>query len=136
MDQGGELYNNPAIKNLFQKYSYEILLTSPNASYQNRPIERTHQIISQGIKNLLISAGLYVKFLLYDFMHVLHIYNVLPGQGQDAFPLFLWARKIISEIYRFLAVVSGYDLLVFVIKKLKMMYIKVFFLVMSHIQID
>ena len=33
MDQGGELYQNPAIQNLFKKFGYEIYPTSPDASY-------------------------------------------------------------------------------------------------------
>ena len=37
---------------------------------------------------LLIGASLDVKFWPYAFMHVLLIYNALPGQGQDASLLF------------------------------------------------
>ena len=50
LDQGIELYGNPCIKNLFHKFGYEILSTSPDTSHQNGPVERAHRAISQGIK--------------------------------------------------------------------------------------
>ena len=62
LEQGGEIYNKLAVKNLFQKYGYEILPTSPDASHQNGPVERVYCTISQGIKALLISAVLDIKF--------------------------------------------------------------------------
>ena len=37
----------------------------------------------------MFGAGLDVKFWPYAFIHVLRIQNALPGQGQDASPLFL-----------------------------------------------
>ena len=89
LDQGGELHNSPAIKNLFRNYGYEILPTSQDASYQNEPMERAHHTIYQGVKALLIRPGLDMKFWLYEFMHVLSIQNALPGQDQDSSPLFL-----------------------------------------------
>lgn len=46
LDQGGEVYNNPAIKNLFHKYGYEFLPTSLDACCQNEPVERAHCTIS------------------------------------------------------------------------------------------
>ena len=89
MDNGGKLFSNPKIWNLFSRFGYEIYPTSPDSSNQNGPIERAHHTVSQGIKALLFGAGLDVKFWLYAFMHVLRIQNALPGQGQDASPLFL-----------------------------------------------
>ena len=62
MDQGGELYNNPAIKNLFKKFGYEVYPTIPDASHQNGAVEQAHCIVSQGVKALLFIAGLDVKF--------------------------------------------------------------------------
>ena len=31
----GELYNNPAVENIFQKFDYQMLLASPDVSFQN-----------------------------------------------------------------------------------------------------
>ena len=90
MNQGGELYHNPAIKNLFKKFGYEIYPTSPDVSYQNGPVERAHHTISQGIKALLFGADLDVKLWPYAFIRIC---NALPGQGQDASPLFLSTGK-------------------------------------------
>ena len=89
MDNGGKLYSNPKIWNLFATFGYEIYPTSPDSSNQNGPVERAHCTVSQGIKALLFGAGLNVKFWPYVFIHVLRIRNALPGQGQDASPLFL-----------------------------------------------
>ena len=93
MDMGGELYSNPKIRNLFTSFGYEIYPTSPDSSNQNGPVERSHRTISQGIKALLFGAGLDVKFWPYAFIHVLRIRNAIPGQGQDASPLFLSTGK-------------------------------------------
>lgn len=84
-----ELYKNPKICNLFSKFGYEILPASSDSSNQNDPIEQAHYTVSQGIKVLLIGAGLDVKNWSYTFIHVLCIQNGLPGQGQDTSPLFL-----------------------------------------------
>ena len=62
-------------------------------SHQNGPVERAHRTVSQSVKALLFGAGLDVKFWPYAFMHVLRIRNALPGQGQDASPLFLLTGK-------------------------------------------
>ena len=79
MDNGGELYSNPKIWNLFSSFGYEIYTTSPDSSNQNGPVEWAHHTVSQGIKASLFGAGLDVKFWLYAFIHVLHIRNTLPG---------------------------------------------------------
>ena len=89
MDNGGKLYSNLKIQNLFFTFGYEIYPTSPDSSNQNGPVEWAYQTVSQGIKALLFGAGLDVKFWPYAFIHVLRIGNALPGQGQDASPLFL-----------------------------------------------
>ena len=79
LNQGGKLYNNPTIKNLFCKYGYEILPTSPDDSYQNGPMERAYHTIFQVIKALLIGSVLGVKFWPYAFMHVICILNAFSG---------------------------------------------------------
>ena len=93
MDNGGKLYSNPKIQNLFTTFSYEIYPTSPDSSNQNGPVERAHCTVSQGIKALLFGAGLDIKFWPYTFIHMLQIHNALPGQGQDVSPLFLSTGK-------------------------------------------
>ena len=80
-------------KNLFQSFGYEIYPTSPDGSYGNGPVERAHRTISQGIKTLLVGAGLDVRFWPYTYMHVLRICNALPCQKHNASPLFLATGK-------------------------------------------
>ena len=93
MNQGGKIYNNLIIKNLFKKFGCEIYPTSLDSSHQNGPVERSPCTVSQGVKYLRFGAGLDVKFWPYAFMHILRICNVLPGQGQDVYPLFLSTGK-------------------------------------------
>ena len=82
LDQGGELYGNPEVRNLFEKYQYTIYKTGADASFQNGPAERGHRLVGTFIKSLLLGAGLEIKFWPYAFMHVLQIRNAIPRQGQ------------------------------------------------------
>jgi hypothetical protein len=87
MDQGGELYNNPLVCNIFKKYKYTIYPTGADNSSQNGPVKRSHRTISQGVKAILVGAGLDIKFWPLAFDHILRIRNVIPGQGQLESPL-------------------------------------------------
>jgi hypothetical protein len=80
MDQGGELYNNPLVCNVFKKYNYTIYPTGADNSSQNGPVEQSHRTVSKGVKAILIGAGL-------DINHILRIQNAIPGQGQLESPL-------------------------------------------------
>ena len=42
MDQGGELYRNPKVRQLFEQYKYDVQPTEADASNQNGPVERGH----------------------------------------------------------------------------------------------
>ena len=75
MDQGGELYKNPKIHALFQKYNYTIQPTGAGASNQNGPVERNHRTIANHIRCLLDGANLPVKFWPYAFHHMIRILN-------------------------------------------------------------
>lgn len=57
LDQGGELYNNPTINNLFRKFGPETLPTSPDASFQNDTVERAYYTDYQGVNALLIGVS-------------------------------------------------------------------------------
>ena len=67
MDQGGELYSNPDIVNVFQKHRYEVHPTGTDSSHQNGPVESAHQVIGDHICALLIGASLDIKFWPYAF---------------------------------------------------------------------
>ena len=87
MEQGGELFNNPKVVTLFRSYGYGVLLTGADSLFQNGPVKRAHRTVSQGIKSLLISANLDIKFWPYKFLRVLRIRNALPGAGQSESPI-------------------------------------------------
>ena len=93
LDQGGELYGNPEVQNLFKRYKYEIYPTGADSSSQNGPVERAHRTVSNGIKSCLIGAGLPIAYWPFAFLHVLRIRNALPGAGQGSSPIHLSTGK-------------------------------------------
>ena len=73
LDQGGELYCNLEIHNLFRKFGYEVQCTGADASNQNGPVECAHRTISNSIWALLFGSELSTCFWPYTFNHVLRI---------------------------------------------------------------
>ena len=93
LDQGGELYGNPDIRNLFKRYNYEIFPTGADSSSQNGPAERAHRTVSNGIKSCLIGTGLPIAYWPVAFLHVLRVRNALPNNGQGSSPIHLSTGK-------------------------------------------
>ena len=67
MDQGGELYANPDIFNVFTNHHYEVYPTGTGFSHQNGPVKCAHRVIGDHVCALLIGANLDIKFWLYTF---------------------------------------------------------------------
>ena len=82
MDQGGELWCNPKVQKLFEKFGYKCFPVGSDASHQNGPVERAHRYISDGIHSLLFGANLDIKFWPFAFHHYLRLKNSLPKCGQ------------------------------------------------------
>ena len=78
MDQGGELFNNPEIKNLFTKSGDRIHPTGADTSNQNGPVERAHRSIADTIRALLTGSGIDTKFWPYVFYRALWLHNAIP----------------------------------------------------------
>ena len=93
MDQGGELYNNPKIRNLFSFYGYAIHPTGADASHQNGPAERAHRTLANTIRALLLGADLDIKFWPYAFYHAMRLANSFPERGKNASSLQLATGK-------------------------------------------
>ena len=87
MDQGGELYNNPAVQNIFIFKGYAIRSTGPEASFQNGPVKRAHRTLSNSIRALLTGANLPVKFWPYAFYHAMRLSNAFPEARNDKYPI-------------------------------------------------
>ena len=77
MDQGGELFGNPDVRNLFERHGYAIRPTGADASHQNGPVERSHRYVGDAVRAFLSGANLDVKFWPYAFYHHLCISNAL-----------------------------------------------------------
>jgi hypothetical protein len=54
LDQGGELYKNPVIRALFERYGYDVQPTGSDSSHQNGPVEHAHLTVANGVRSLLI----------------------------------------------------------------------------------
>ena len=78
MDQGGELYINPDIHNVFTNHHYGVRPTGTDSSYQNGPVKRAHRVIGDHVCALLIGANLSIKF----WSHAFFITSVLQMQWQ------------------------------------------------------
>ena len=87
LDQGGELFNNPDIRNLLAIYGYEILPTGADSSHQNGPVERAHRTLGNSIRALLTGANLPIKFWPYAFYHAMRLANAFPERGEPMSPL-------------------------------------------------
>jgi hypothetical protein len=86
LDQGGELYRNPKIHALFQRFGYQVFPTGANSSHQNGPVERAHQTLGNAIRSLLTGSNLDAKFWPNAFYYHLRIKNALPQAGQSQSP--------------------------------------------------
>ena len=93
MDQGGEFYRNPEIRNLFAKYKYKLFPTGADSSSSNGAVERAHRTVATSARALLFGANSPVKFWPYAFHHVLRIRNAIPHRGQEVSRLFLSTTK-------------------------------------------
>ena len=62
LDSGGELAGNPLVHNLFKRFGYSVYETGGYSSNSNGPVERAHRTVADGIKAVLLGAGLPVRF--------------------------------------------------------------------------
>jgi hypothetical protein len=62
MDQCGQLYSNPAIRRLFDKFNYTVRPTGADSTNQNGPVERAHLNVANAIRAMLHGANLRTRF--------------------------------------------------------------------------
>lgn len=65
--QRGEFYHNPSVLRLFERHGYVVRPTSADVSYQNVPVEQSHQTIGNALHSMLSGAGLEAKLWPYVF---------------------------------------------------------------------
>ncbi|MCE2995760.1 MAG: hypothetical protein LW863_09190 [Flammeovirgaceae bacterium] len=87
LDQGGELYANPRVVSLFQRFGYTVLPTGADSSNQNGPVERAHQTVANAIRALLLGANLDARFWPYAFHHYLRLKNSIPSRHRPLSPV-------------------------------------------------
>ena len=94
MDQDGELYKNPLVRDLFAEFNYDIRPTGADASNQNGPVERAHLTVGNALRAMLLGANLDIKFWPYAFHHYLRIKNAIPSRDQDQAPVTIATGKV------------------------------------------
>ena len=93
LDQGGELFNHPEVRNLFRKKGYNILPTGADNSHQNGPVEWGPCTLANTIRTLLVDANLDIKFWPYAFYHALRMSDAFLEWGASASPVKLATGK-------------------------------------------
>ena len=112
MDQGGKLYSNPDIVNVFTKHRYEVHPTGTDSSHQNGLVEQAHRVIGDHVRALLIGANLDIKFWPYAFFHHICIQNAMAMKGQSTSRIFqATGQKENFRVSAHLAVALGFVLL-------------------------
>ena len=83
LDQGGELFANPALRLLLERdFQYRLCPTGTAAHHQNGLVERANQTVCHGIKQLLLGAALPILFWPCAFHYFLRVKNAaLPRRG-------------------------------------------------------
>ena len=82
-DGGGELGGNASIHELFEKAGYEVEVTPPNTSSAIGLAERPHRTIADGVRTMLHSANLPLKYWPFALHHFVLIHNCLPHGDRD-----------------------------------------------------
>jgi hypothetical protein len=86
LDQGGELYANQTIKDLFEGFKYDVRPTGAESSNQNGPVERAHLTVANALRAMMLGASVDMQFWPYAFHHYLRIQNALRSRDQTRSP--------------------------------------------------
>ena len=82
-DGGGELGGNTTIHELFEKAGYEVEVTPPDTSSAIGLAERPHRTIADGVRTMLHSANLPLKYWPFALHYFVLIHNCLPHGDRD-----------------------------------------------------
>ena len=86
-DQGGELWNSHAFKQLCcDEFHYVLQPTAPGAPSQNGLVERPNRTFGKMMRCMLHAAGLGPQFWSYALLHAVYIYNRLPHSSTGVSP--------------------------------------------------
>jgi hypothetical protein len=104
LDQGGELYNHPAIRRLFKEFDYDIFPTGADSSHQNGFVERSHGHIGDALRAKLTGSNLDARFWPFAFKDYLRKHNAIrhaPGQTISAFEAATSRRENFHDLRTF-----------------------------------
>jgi hypothetical protein len=104
LDQGGELYNNPAVRKLFKEFDYDVFPTGADSSHQNGFVERSHGHIGDALRAKLTGSNLDARFWPYAFKDYLRKHNAIrhaPGRDISAFEAATQRRENFHDLRTF-----------------------------------
>ncbi|KAG7353842.1 hypothetical protein IV203_003197 [Nitzschia inconspicua] len=136
LDQGGELYANPAVRTLFAQFGYAIRPTGADASNQNGPVERAHLTVANALRAMLLGAGLDPRFWpMPSIISSVSLMPLLPVTKSSPLLRSFMVRKRISLASALLVAVCGSAPLVVAVLSSYRTHAKVFSLVFSRIRL-
>ena len=86
-DQGGELGNSTAVRELFEKAGHDVQTTSPDSSSEIGQVERPHRTIGDGARTMLFGAGLPANYWPYALSYFILIANCIARGDRPAPPV-------------------------------------------------
>jgi hypothetical protein len=104
LDQGGELYNHPAIRRLFTSFGYDIFPTGADSSHQNGFVERSHGHIGDALRAKLTGSNLDARFWPYAFKDYIRKHNAIrhaPNQTISAYEAATHKRENFRDLRTF-----------------------------------
>ena len=86
-DQGGELGRCLDVHELFEKAGYRVEVTAADSSSEIGAVERPHRYIADGVRTMLLAAGLPMKFWPYALAHFVLVANCIPRGDRKLPPI-------------------------------------------------
>ena len=86
-DQGGELGRCVEVHEIFETAGYTVEVTGTDSSSEIGAVERPHRYIADGVRTMLLAAGLPLKFWPYALAHFILVANCIPRGDRDKPPI-------------------------------------------------
>ncbi len=92
-DEGGELWQNTAFRQMALETGYNLEPTAAGAPFQNGLAERPNQTLGNMVRALLYSAGLGPEYWSFALQHAVYLKNRLPHTALNDTPLQVYTGK-------------------------------------------
>ncbi len=86
-NQGGELGRCLEVHEIFETAGYTVEVTGTDSSSEIGAVERPHRYIADGVRTMLLAAGLPMKFWPYALAHFVLVANCIPRGDRELPPI-------------------------------------------------